>query len=83
MYVKVWILLNFMSKIEKWNCIFILSMTWINGEDVGAFPWSLGFKPWWMCVNVCNVYIHWCIMYKYDIQNIYDGSEYIQKKLFK
>jgi hypothetical protein len=31
-----------------------------------------------VCINVCNVYIHWCIMYKYDIKNMYDGNEYLQ-----
>ncbi len=36
-----------------------------------------------VCVNVHNVYTHWCMMYKYDIWNMYDGSEYLQNILLK
>jgi hypothetical protein len=31
-----------------------------------------------VCIKVHNVCIHWYIMYKYDIQNMYDGGEYDQ-----
>jgi len=73
---------NFMSKIIKLNFLFILSKAqWFGGEHLGASPWCLGFKPWWMCVKVCNVYIHWYIMYKYDIWNMYDANE-ISSRLF-
>jgi len=36
-----------------------------------------------VCVNVCYVYIHWCILYKYDVRNMCDGNEYLQNILFK
>ncbi len=30
-----------------------------------------------------NLYMHWCIMYKYGIQNMYDDDEILQNILFK
>jgi hypothetical protein len=76
----------FMSKIIKLNLFFL---SYQRFEVVWWWrPWCISMKSWvqtlmnvW--VNVYNVYIHWCIMYKYDIQNMYDGSEYLQNILFK
>jgi hypothetical protein len=60
---------------------------WIMSEFI-----RLMYRDYWttptfcnsvnVCVNVCYVYIHWCILYKYDVQNMYDGSEYLQNILF-
>ncbi len=35
------------------------------------------------CINVCDVHIHWCIMYKYGVQNMHDDGEYLQNILLK
>ncbi len=51
-------------------------------------PWCISMKSWVqtlmnVCINVCTMYIHWCIMHKYDIWNMHDDSEYLQNILLK
>jgi hypothetical protein len=74
-----------MLKIIKLNFILILSKTWTS---LVVKPWCISMKSWVhtlmnVCINVCNVYIHWCIMYKYDVWNMYDDGEYLQNILLK
>jgi hypothetical protein len=49
-----------MSKIIKLSFLFILSKIWsgFGDENLGAFSWSLGFKPWWMCALMYIMCIH-------------------------
>jgi hypothetical protein len=74
-----------MLKIIKWNLLFILSNP-CSGLVVKTFMHFL--KSWVQtlmnaCIDVCNVYIPCCIMYKYSSWNIYDDGEYFQNILLK
>jgi hypothetical protein len=50
MYVKIWILKIVHVEDNKLKLSFyvIKDLEWFGGEHLGASPWCLGFKPWWM-----------------------------------
>jgi hypothetical protein len=57
-------------------------LKWFVVEDLGAYPWSLKFKPWWICAYMYVMCIHIdFIMYKYGIWNMYNDGQYFQNIL--
>jgi hypothetical protein len=76
-------MLNIINNILKYTCYWSFEMIW------WLWPWCISMKSWVqtlmnVCINVYNVYIHWCIMYKCNIQTCtYGGSEWCQNILLK
>jgi hypothetical protein len=70
---------NSMSKIINLHFIYILSKTrsGLVVKTLVHLHENLVQTLMNACMNICNVNIHWCIMNKYGLQNIYNDGEYL------